>query len=54
MTRLAAGEVHGAVEVVMVLGLRKPGRLACGFARGSAGRPRAVVLPIAITRIGEE
>src|SRR5262249_649864 len=57
MTRspgLARGEVHGAAEVVMVLGPSKPAGLACGFARGSAERPRAVVLPVTITRIGEE
>src|SRR5262245_17804120 len=48
---LAAGEVHGPLEVILVLGFGEPAGLACGLAGCSAPRSRAVALVPAVARI---
>src|SRR5262249_29212074 len=45
------GDVHGAVEVALVLRLGEPAGLAGGLARRSAGRGRAVTLVTAVARV---
>src|SRR5215510_16172321 len=49
---LAAGEVHRPLEVILVLGLGEPARLAGRLAGCSAPRCRTVALMPAVARIG--